>query len=295
MIAFTKEEVADYYNQTINHYKNWWKLSEALAIHSGLWFDDTKSFSEALINVNKKMAEVAGIEGNQNVLDAGCGVGGAAFYLANNYGCRVNGITLSKKQLIIANNELQKSKLKDLVKFEIQDFTQTNFKENSFDVVWACESVCHANPKSAFIKEAFRVLKPAGKLILCDYFLTPAGEADSKSYIKKWGDKWAVNEFLASSNINEILNENGFKLVENKNFTKNIHRSSKRLYYSYVFGMIPTILYNLIHNTQRFSKTHYQSGYYQYKALKKELWEYRILLAQKIVTLDSETHTCVNQ
>ena len=278
---FTTNDVSDYYDQTINHYKNWWKLTEVLAIHSGLWFDDTKSFSEALKNVNKKMAEVAGIKGNHYVLDAGCGVGGAAFYLANNFGCKVNGITLSKKQLIIANNELQKSNLKDLVKFEIQDYTKSNFENNSFDVVWACESVCHANPKNAFIKEAFRVLKPGGKLILCDYFLTKDGEIDEKSLIKNWGNKWAVNDFMALSTFSSALVENGFEVIENLNITKNIYRSAKRLFYAYVFGMIPNILYNLTHNASRFSKTHYQSGYYQYQALKNGLWEYRIFLAKK--------------
>ena len=280
---FTTKDIADYYDQTINHYKNWWKLSEVLAIHSGLWYDDTKSFGEALNNVNIKMAEVSNIKGNYHVLDAGCGVGGAAFYLANNFGCKVTGITLSKNQLKIANDELQKSKLKDLVKFEIQDYTKTNFEDNSFDVIWACESVCHANPKIAFINEAIRILKPGGKLIICDYFLTPDGETDEKSYIKNWGNKWAVTDFIAQSTFSPALVENGFEIIENINVTRNIRRSAKRLYYSYVFGMIPTILYNLIHNTSRFSKTHYQSGYYQYKALKKELWEYRILMAKKIV------------
>lgn len=280
---FTTKDIAEYYDQTINHYINWWKLSEVLAIHSGLWDDDTKSFSEALINVNKKMAEVSDIKGNHHVLDAGCGVGGAALYLVNNFGCKVTGITLSKKQLIIANEERQKSNLKDLVKFEIQDYTKTNFEDNSFDVVWACESVCHANPKKAFIKEAFRILKPGGKLILSDYFLTHDGEIDEKSHIKNWGNKWAVTDFIALSTFSQTLNENGFEIIENLNITKNIYRSAKRLYYSYVFGMIPTILYNLIHNTSRFSKTHYQSGYYQYKALKKELWEYRIFLAKRSV------------
>jgi tocopherol O-methyltransferase len=282
MNTFTKKDVADYYDQTINHYQNWWKLNEILAIHSGLWYDDTKSFSEALINVNKKMAEVSGIKSNYNVLDAGCGVGGAAFYLANNFGCKVTGITLSKRQLKVANDELQKSSLNSLVKFEIQDFTKTNFKDNSFDIVWACESVCHVNSKKAFIQEAYRILKPGGKLILCDYFLTHDGETDEKSYIKNWGNRWAVTEFIAHRTFPNDLIENGFEVIENLDITENIFRSAKRLYYSYVFGLIPSILYNLLYKSSRFSRTHYQSGNYQYKALKKGLWEYRIFLAKKV-------------
>src|SRR5919112_1843604 len=39
------------------------------------------------------------------------------------------------------------------------------FEDNSADVVWAIESVCHAKDKFQFYKEAFRVLKPGGKLI----------------------------------------------------------------------------------------------------------------------------------
>ena len=282
MNTFTTKDIADYYDQTVNHYINWWKLSEILAVHYGMWEDDTKTFKQALQNINKNLAKISDIQSTHHVLDAGCGVGGAALYLAKNIGCKVTGITLSKKQLRIANNELQKSNLKDLVKFEIQDYTKTNFKDNSYDIVWACESVCYASPKKAFVNEAFRILKPGGKIILCDYFLTHIGELDEKSYIKNWGNRWAISEFNALGTFSKTLEKNGFEIIENLDITKNIYRSSKRLYYSYVFGLIPSMLYNIIYKSSRFSRTHYKSGYYQYKTLKEGLWEYRIFLAKKV-------------
>ena len=30
-------QVADYYNQTFHHYRRWWKLDKALAVHYGIW------------------------------------------------------------------------------------------------------------------------------------------------------------------------------------------------------------------------------------------------------------------
>ena len=37
-----------------------------------------------------------------------------------------------------------------------------DFPDNSFDVVWACESGEHMPDKAAYINEMMRVLKPAG-------------------------------------------------------------------------------------------------------------------------------------
>jgi ubiquinone/menaquinone biosynthesis C-methylase UbiE len=50
------------------------------------------------------------------------------------------------------------------------DFENMDFNNNVFDIVFGLESVCHANSKEKFIKEAFRVLKNKGKILVADGF-----------------------------------------------------------------------------------------------------------------------------
>jgi ubiquinone/menaquinone biosynthesis C-methylase UbiE len=59
----------------------------------------------------------------------------------------------------------------DKVLFHVMDYTQTNFADESFDVVWACESMSSASDKKAFIAEAYRLLKKGGRLIVIDFFV----------------------------------------------------------------------------------------------------------------------------
>ena len=66
--------------------------------------------------------------------------------------------------------------LEDLVNLSVQDFTQTDFPDQSFDIVFGIESYCHAIEKSAVYQEAFRLLKPGGFFVMIDSLKTPNGE-----------------------------------------------------------------------------------------------------------------------
>merc|ERR1719296_655471 len=43
------------------------------------------------------------------------------------------------------------------------------FPDNSFDIVWACESREHMPDKEAYINEMMRVLKPGGKFVMATW------------------------------------------------------------------------------------------------------------------------------
>lgn len=279
---FTQKDVADYYNTTQIHYEQWWNLKSSLSLHYGIWEKGVSSFKESLVQTNRTLMNLAEISSADKVLDAGCGVGGAAIFLCENRGVEVVGITLSERQIALAKQSIKAKKLQDKISFSLMDYTQTSFKDESFDVVWACESVSSAMDKTQFIKEAFRVLKKGGRLILSDFFLTNKNQQDPKSLMEKWGATWGISHFVASDVFVADLNKQGFTQVKTYDYTNKIRKSAKRMYYASAMAAIPSELYNLFHpNVSRFAKTHYKCGYYQYKALQENLWRYVIVSAVK--------------
>jgi cyclopropane fatty-acyl-phospholipid synthase-like methyltransferase len=280
----TKEinrNIADYYNQTLNHYQTWWKLDRVLAVHYGIWDSTTKNFRESLINTNRILVGASELKPHSRVLDAGCGVGGSAFYLAKEKEARVTGVTLSEKQLAFANRKRGELGMANLVDFKLEDYTRTSLEGNSFDLVWAIESVTSAPDKRKFAHEAFLLLKPGGRLVIADYFLPKDTKVDKYNWLKKWQHSWSLSGFLTVDDYAAEFRDEGLQLTRKGNVTANIYPTAWIMYRSYLLGAIPSRIYNLFHNTSRYAKTHYKSGKYQYKALKEGLWEYWILVFEK--------------
>ncbi len=70
-MSFTNRDIADYYNQTLNHYQKWWNLDDVLAVHYGMWNDKIADFKEALLNTNKTLMDVAEVKNGERILDTG--------------------------------------------------------------------------------------------------------------------------------------------------------------------------------------------------------------------------------
>ena len=281
-MKFANQIIANYYNQTQNHYEKWWHLNDNLSLHYGIWDGSTKDFGSALANTNKLMHEYAAAPKAAKVLDAGCGVGGAAIFLAKHHKCMIDGLSLSEKQIDLGQQKVNEAKLNHQIRFHLMDFTQTTFVSGSYDLIWACESVCHTTDKNDFIREAFRLLRPGGKLVMADFFLPDSHQKDPKDLIQKWADTWGVPHFSNIHAFKTQLKQAGFKSIKSINYTHQIKRSAKKMYIASLLGALPSEIYNLFHpQVSTFAKTHYKSGIYQYKALKAGLWEYDMLVATK--------------
>ncbi|HBF18976.1 MAG TPA: SAM-dependent methyltransferase, partial [Cryomorphaceae bacterium] len=172
---FSNTDIAEYYDTTQNHYEKWWGLKKHHSLHYGIWDKTTRNFGEALENTNRQLMQAAAIQSTDKVLDAVCGVGGAALFVHRNSGANATGISLSDNQVQQANSTAEKLGVNDAVQFKVMDFTATSFPDESFDVIWACESVCHATEKADFINESYRLLRKGGRMVLFDFFLTPKG------------------------------------------------------------------------------------------------------------------------
>jgi cyclopropane fatty-acyl-phospholipid synthase-like methyltransferase len=274
-------DVNAYYNQTQNHYQRWWQLNKGMALHYGLWFDGTTSFVEALNNTNEYLAEQVNIQQDQTVLDAGCGVGGSAIFLAKKYNCHVTGITLSNLQINTSINNARKHDVSHLTDFMLQDYSRTKFENNSFDIIWACESSSSATNKQKMTDEWFRLLKPGGKLVLSDFFKTNETKAKDNNLLARWTELWAMNPLVTSNFLAGKLIDSGFIIATNTDLTHLINKTVTRMLKSYWLGLIPAICYNILFGARLYARNHYKSGLYQYKALKLNLWQYRCMVASK--------------
>ena len=92
-------EIIQYYNTCESDYRMFWDLDRSMAMHAGFWDETTRTLTDALKRENEILAEYAQIKSHEKVLDAGCGVGGSSIFLAQHYGCKVTGITLSAHQV----------------------------------------------------------------------------------------------------------------------------------------------------------------------------------------------------
>jgi cyclopropane fatty-acyl-phospholipid synthase-like methyltransferase len=146
-----RETITEYYDYTVPVFTEYSITGTQLRpSHYGFWDGDIKNHKEALLNVNRFMAEAARINSGDTVLDAGCGIGGSTIWLAENRNARGTGITISERQLKKARALARQKGLESLVNFEKRDFLDTGFEGGTFSVVWAIESVCHAEDKGIF-------------------------------------------------------------------------------------------------------------------------------------------------
>ena len=148
-----QEDTAKHYDDCYRDYLAAWCNRDNLALHYGYWDEQTPyAHHQALLNKNQVLYDKAGIKPDDTVLDAGCGIGGSSIWMGRQHGNRVTGITISAKQANYARDHAKRHGVSDKVDFEVADFCQTPFEDESFDVVWALESSCHALNKGEILQ-----------------------------------------------------------------------------------------------------------------------------------------------
>ncbi len=283
MKTFSNKDVENYYDETEVHYRQFWKLDKNMGLHYGVWDETTKNLSQAVLNANEQLQLLGDIQKEHYVLDAGCGVGGSSIYLAKNVGCKATGITLSKKQTETAAKYAEREGVSHLVDFQQQDYTKTDFADNTFDIAWAIESMTTAPSKVAFFKEMCRVLKPGGRLVVADFFKTRPFSLDDDKDMQVMFNGWAIEDIQTVDQFREDGENNGFKLVGKVDHTQAVKKSVNTLYYAYMAGAWYSKLYNFFNkNTGAFARDHYKTALAQYKSYKKGLWCYYNVAFEKL-------------
>ncbi len=112
-----------------------------------------------------RLAEWAGVQQGDRVLEIGCGWGGFSEYAAGELGCRVTGLTLSEEQAVFARRRLEQGGLGDRVDIQLKDYRDV---EGVFDAVVSIEMLEAVGHRylDGFFEVCDRVLRPGGRVAL---------------------------------------------------------------------------------------------------------------------------------
>ena len=220
--------VREYYCETRWDFRLLWS---ARHLHFGLYERPWTRHAEALRATNRLLAGLAGIGPGSRVLDAGCGVGGCCVQLAGEFGAVCTGITLVRDQVDLAERRAARVATAGNCEFLVADFTQTGLAPAGFDAVLATESLCHAPDKAAFYREAARLLKPGGRLVVAEYVLSAEPlDREAERLLREWLEGWALPGLdTAGEHRNHALAA-GFEDIRIEDRSREFRRSLRRLY-----------------------------------------------------------------
>jgi len=279
---FSNRDISRYYSETTSDYSTLWFDRVNLAMHFGYQADASMTHAQGLENSNRVLADLADIHPGSRVLDAGCGLGGTSLWLAAKRSAQIVGIGIGEDQIRFANEEANRRSLAGAAKFLVADFNAMPFKEHSFDVVWAQESLCHAKDKARFFKEAARVLTPDGCIIVADGMLKRTNVTDAERHLLlQWFDGWKLSSLWTATELADAAREAEFSVISVEDVTANTVLSHRRLYLR-ACGMFPLAMLMRIVGLRNSVQTgNAFAALRQYQALKRGCWFYGILVARK--------------
>lgn len=162
----------------------------------GYWKDSPATLDDACEAMARLAAESAALGPNDRLLDAGFGFGDQDMYWMEHFGPReIVGINVTQSQLEVARKRVAERGMSDRISLQLASATELPFESASFDKVIALESAFHFHTREDFFKEAFRVLRPGGRIVLLD--MVPWGDVRGSLWqrliLKAGSYVWQIN------------------------------------------------------------------------------------------------------
>jgi tocopherol O-methyltransferase len=218
--ALTSSEVADHYDELDQFYRDIWGDH----VHHGLWLTGRESHREATLQLVRHVAARAHIGPTTppaRVCDIGCGYGATARMLAADFGAQVTGVTLSPAQASYAETHPAPG-----VSILLGDWLQNPLDTAAFDAAIAIESTEHMPDLAGFFRQAARVLRPGGRLVVCAWLAHPRATSTQRKHLLEPACREGRMAHLGTfAEYRTLFEQNGFTLETEEDVSQQVKRT----------------------------------------------------------------------
>ncbi|MHC4687145.1 MAG: class I SAM-dependent methyltransferase, partial [Planctomycetota bacterium] len=157
----------------------------------------------------REVAELVNLKASDLVLDVGCGLGGTARHLAEQYKCNLIGIDLTEEYISVGTKLTELVNLSDRVELRYGSALDIPYGDERFDIVWTQHVQMNIADKNRFYSEIVRVLKPGGRFLFHDIF---RGSGESPFYPAPWAEDESMSALVTETEARSTIEEVGLEI-----------------------------------------------------------------------------------
>ncbi|ERG88146.1 MAG: methyltransferase domain protein [halophilic archaeon J07HX5] len=222
------DEVVKIYEETLAAREPGWDYRGHRSLHFGLYDEDHDDPGSAAINTMRVLSAAAKIAPSDRVLNIGCGAGEDSVWNAKARGASVIGVDIGERQLAAAQENAREHDVSDRTAFRVDDFHElATVDDDSVDVVWALEALCHSPQPQQVLEQVQRVLVDDGRVALADLYVKRQPSKPERTRLRKANDGLGVRVGSVPA-LRSALTATGFTDIEFRDRTAGVKPSLAR-------------------------------------------------------------------